>query len=623
MQANQQPNQALLQLHLGCGTAHRQGWINVDVNSKVGPDLVASAESLPMLDPDSCSAIESCHLFEYLTLKQAREALREWRRLLVPGGELSLVLPNLARGFELIGTQIEDRDIGLCSIFGHTNTADELGDSPTHKWGWTPESLTLELRAAGFENVQQASVAMDGEANPVMECDMMITAAMPQQTPAAAATQEQPKQERTNILAWPCYTDASALDEFMGAFARVLSGRDDVCLHLRVDPQLDPSQEEVMLALEASHGRMLGTSTALNVALLEGPLTQEEWKEAASHMVCRIQSGTAAARTNEITSLALAIATDAAGLIEQVNSGRVAAASTLPPAQSEESATQPESGVLIPAGVQPEGAILERITELHPWLYPVSIDGMIVKPGLGSACDTDSLSRRTASRATFLIEEVLKRVDFRGKSVLDLACNCGFWSSYYALAGAGRLLGVEGRARHVSQAELYWERNDFLPKGQYKFLEGNIVEQATWEAIGSRGAVDVTLCAGILSQLENYAQVLGWAAQLTKEVMIIDTRVQDGAEISTSADADTGFNDVTEGGRRTVPDRKRLLQTLRDLGFNPEVLPVGFGREAGVDDADSYSEGTRITIVARKVPVPTSLATTKSVAPANQTNPVL
>ena len=43
---------------------------------------------------------------------------------------------------------------------------------------------------------------------------------------------------------------------------------------------------------------------------------------------------------------------------------------------------------------------------------------------------------------------------------------------------------------------------------------------------------------------------------------------------------------------------------LRELGMEPEVLPVTFPAGLGVEDVDDYAAGMRVTIVARKVRVP-------------------
>ncbi len=630
-QAKQQPSPAPYQLHLGCGPDRRAGWVNVDVNPKFQPDILSAADRLPMLQDDCCSIIESCHLFEHLTLSQARAALQEWRRLLVPGGELRLELPNLARCIDLVGTDMNGYDLGMISLFGYPPEVDEQGEPQLHKWGWTPESLAAELNAAGFTNVQQVPITQTERAAAKYDRDMRLVA----KTPASAATvgqvasqpaasvaqpaavqqqQDAPEIAITSVIAWPDYRNQAELTHFFDVFARVLSGRNDMCLHMRIDPELDPARDEVIQALEAAHASTLGATTQLNIALLEGPLSPREWREVGENMVCRVRTNSDAAPRDAARQMATPVVADAVGLFKMISGGS-ACASTDALSNSESSALSPtQNGVIIPAGVTPDPAVVARINELHPWFYPVNIDGMTVNPGIGSVCENDWLSNRAMCRATLLVEEVLARVDFRGKSVLDLACNCGFWSSHYALAGASKVLGVEGRQQHVKQAELYWERNGFLARDKYEFLEGNIADPRAWEAIRSRGAVDVTLCAGILYHIKNYAEVLGWAAELTREVMIVDTRVQDGLEETITEPGDLTFNAIAETRDKIVPDRKRLLQTIRDLGFEPEVMPVGFGAQLGVDDVDSYHGGARVTIVARKV---------KAALPSSSTHVIL
>ncbi len=481
MQANQQPTSPLLRLHLGCGPDHREGWVNVDVNPKFSPDIVAPVGELPMLADGSCEVIESFHLFEHLTFTQARAALREWRRLLAPGGELRVELPNLARCVELIGTDMGGYDLGMISLFGYPPEVDEQGEPQLHKWGWTPESLAMELQAAGFENVQQVSIV---------------------QTERAAA----------------------AFDRDMRLIARVAA----------------PS------------------------AGLRNPIDGESSRSAPDS----------------------------------------------PTAEVAQPALSNQGGVLIPVGVCPNPAIIDRINALHPWFYPVNIDGMTVNPGLGSDCTSEWLSSQAAQRSTLLVQEVLKRVDFRGKSVLDLSCNCAFWSSHYALAGASKLLGIDGSSQHIAQAELYWERNSFLPKQQYEFMQGNIADESTWKEIRARGQVDIALCAEALSPTGNYAEVLARVAELTKEVIIIDTRVRGGCE-ETSAEA----------RGEAVPGRDRLLQAIRQLGFEPEVMPVGFSPQLGVDGPDNDSGGSRITIIARKAAVPTTPSSPPSRTTASEGKP--
>lgn len=143
----------MTQLHLGCGTEKRKGWVNVDANPKVKPDIVSSADKLPAIATGSVDVIESCHMFEHFTYYQALRALREWNRVLKINGTLFLELPNFKACVEMLGKHTEPQkgfDIGLIGIFGHPPMVESDGLFQSHKWGWTPEALSTQLEIARF-----------------------------------------------------------------------------------------------------------------------------------------------------------------------------------------------------------------------------------------------------------------------------------------------------------------------------------------------------------------------------------------------------------------------------------------------------------------------------------------
>ena len=55
-----------------------------------------------------------------------------------------------------------------------------------------------------------------------------------------------------------------------------------------------------------------------------------------------------------------------------------------------------------------------NIASLHPWYYPVEINGMQVTPGVGSPHSASELMARTAYRRDILVDQVLERRSFVG-----------------------------------------------------------------------------------------------------------------------------------------------------------------------------------------------------------------
>ena len=80
-----------LRLHLGCGSSRIAGWVNIDNEADLAPDLVADVRQLPYED-DSVEQIAAFHVLEHFRYDEP--VLEEWHRVLVPGGECTVVVPD-------------------------------------------------------------------------------------------------------------------------------------------------------------------------------------------------------------------------------------------------------------------------------------------------------------------------------------------------------------------------------------------------------------------------------------------------------------------------------------------------------------------------------------------------
>ena len=167
-----------IRLYIGSGAEKPTGWLTVDANPSVAPDIVALANQLAMFRDCEIDEIEACHVFEHLTFADARSALKEWYRVLRRGGCLMLELPNLRRCFEILG-QYEDPegyDLGMIGIFGWPPMIAAEGTWQIHKWGWTPESLTQELVQVGFCDVTLVPVRQIWRRATIANRDMRLQA---------------------------------------------------------------------------------------------------------------------------------------------------------------------------------------------------------------------------------------------------------------------------------------------------------------------------------------------------------------------------------------------------------------------------------------------------------------
>lgn len=80
-------------LHVGCGRARLDGWVNIDLQALPGVDVVADVTR--GLEFHDCEAIYAEHFLEHLRIDQALDFLAEAHRALGSAGRIRLSTPNL------------------------------------------------------------------------------------------------------------------------------------------------------------------------------------------------------------------------------------------------------------------------------------------------------------------------------------------------------------------------------------------------------------------------------------------------------------------------------------------------------------------------------------------------
>ncbi len=140
-----------IKLHLGPGSRHIPGFIHIDIEAWPHVDHVAPVERLPFITDDSVSLIYACHLLEHFGRNEVEAVLKEWLRILKPGGVLRLAVPDFAACANLYYERgIEDGLNGLVGLIcgGQRNEYD------FHKMVFDQHFLTVLLLKAGFKEVR-------------------------------------------------------------------------------------------------------------------------------------------------------------------------------------------------------------------------------------------------------------------------------------------------------------------------------------------------------------------------------------------------------------------------------------------------------------------------------------
>jgi SAM-dependent methyltransferase len=151
-----------VRLNLGCGDKILPGYVNVDVvEARAGmkPDVVCDLHDLAPFDDASADEILSVHVVEHFWRWEIRDVLREWVRVLKPGGKMVVECPNIlsaCRTFLENPAQFsregQDGQRTMWVFYGDPKWKDPL---MIHRWGYTPESLRDLLGEVGLTDVRQ------------------------------------------------------------------------------------------------------------------------------------------------------------------------------------------------------------------------------------------------------------------------------------------------------------------------------------------------------------------------------------------------------------------------------------------------------------------------------------
>jgi len=144
-----------MNLHLGCWKRVLPGFVNVDICDFPHIDYKNNVDDLSMFQDSTVDLIYSSHVFEYFDRTKAAEVLREWNRVLRPGGTLRIAVPDfdkLIKVYQITGEL--SRVLG--PMFGQMEVPTKNGPEYLyHKTIYNFDSLQTMLKDAGFEDVRR------------------------------------------------------------------------------------------------------------------------------------------------------------------------------------------------------------------------------------------------------------------------------------------------------------------------------------------------------------------------------------------------------------------------------------------------------------------------------------
>lgn len=124
------------------------GYLTVDLRD--GADIVADCSNLSFAEDKSVESIYASNILEHWAMDRTVEVLREWRRVLIPGGKLYVSVPNFDVAVQLY------QKAGLTQWLRYHLWGDQKHPLNYHYTCFTAATLAKDLYDAGFSDSKVA-----------------------------------------------------------------------------------------------------------------------------------------------------------------------------------------------------------------------------------------------------------------------------------------------------------------------------------------------------------------------------------------------------------------------------------------------------------------------------------
>jgi tRNA (mo5U34)-methyltransferase len=225
-------------------------------------------------------------------------------------------------------------------------------------------------------------------------------------------------------------------------------------------------------------------------------------------------------------------------------------------------------------------ALRDEIEQPPPWMYAWELGESIVTPIQGP--ELPDIHR---TRLELMEKPVRAALAAAGPNatVLDLACNEGWFSHQVLEWGASRAVGIDIRPQLIRRAELMRDHFGISP-GRLELRHGDVYELDA----SVLGTFDVVLCLGLVYHLENPVGAIRVARALTSGVCVIESQLtrqteaivhgngqssqfeERPASFAALLEADQESNMLASSGGvvSLIPNRTALAMAAEAAGFN-------------------------------------------------------
>jgi tRNA (mo5U34)-methyltransferase len=219
-----------------------------------------------------------------------------------------------------------------------------------------------------------------------------------------------------------------------------------------------------------------------------------------------------------------------------------------------------------------------RVEAFPRWHYEIDLGH-----GVKTPIHDRSKVNRHLQRKRFFFDSMLESLggDLRGKRVLDLGCNAGFWSLACLDAGCDFICAIDGRRMHIDQARLVLSERGHA-EDRFTLICRDLFECD----LSTHGPFDIVLCLGLLYHVSKPVELIERICALQPELVVVDTSVNDLKTPAYSLKNES-LDDPRNAVDRElvmVPSESAVPMTFRPFGYDCTTLLPDFTDYTGAED---------------------------------------
>lgn len=236
--------------------------------------------------------------------------------------------------------------------------------------------------------------------------------------------------------------------------------------------------------------------------------------------------------------------------------------------------------------------IRRRVNALGPWFHNLNLDGVATAPSHFLGDYPQVKWRRFAD---------VVPASLKGKTVLDIGCNAGFYAMEMKRRGADRVLGLDSRDEYLAQARFAAEVNN---------LDVEFRNMSVYDVAALRETFDLVIFMGVLYHLRHPLLALDLIHEHVARDLMLFQSMQRGSDRAGKFEPDYDFWRTDPFDRDEfpklhfiehryaddptnwwIPNRSCAEAMLRSAGFNiaahpePEVYLCRRGKRPGPEEA--------------------------------------